>query len=161
MLNKIVDDVLFQEIADDIEESLTSDSFPWFFMPCVVYPGDNSSGQYFTHSFYDKHGVNSAFYELIKPLIEIINPRSLVRAKANLYPNAHTITEHGLHVDYDWEDIHTAVYYVNSNNGYTALADGTKIQSLKNRLATLDPLVQHTSSTSTNAPRLVININWF
>lgn len=161
MLNKIIDDVLSQQIANDIDVLLTGDSFPWFFMPCVVNPGDTSAGQYLTHIFYDKHQVNSDFYKIIEPLLDVIKPRSLVRAKANLYPTTTTVTEHGFHVDYDWKDVYTAVYYVNNNNGYTALSDGTKIESVKNRLTILDPLVYHTSSTSTNGPRLVININWF
>jgi len=161
MLIKIIDNVLPQQIADGIDNLLTSNSFPWFFMPCVVNPGDRSSGQYMIHIVYDKHKVNSDFYETIEPLIELINPRSLVRIKANLYPIADKIVEHGFHVDYDWSDIHTAIYYVNSNNGYTALEDGTKIESIKNRLVTLDPLVYHTSSTSTTNARITINFNWF
>ena len=54
-----------------------------------------------------------------------------------------------------------AVYYVNDNNGYTALADGKKIESVKNRIVELAPLVSHTSSTSTTGVRVTVNFNWF
>jgi len=70
-------------------------------------------------------------------------------------------TLNGLHFDYYWDDIHTAVYYVNTNDGYMALEDRIKIDSIKNRLAILKPLVPHTSSISTKTGRITINFNWF
>jgi hypothetical protein len=78
-----------------------------------------------------------------------------------MYPVSEKIKEHGLHIDTEWDDVKMAVYYVNDNNGYTALADGTKIESVKNRIVELPSLVSHTSSTSTTGVRVTVNFNWF
>ena len=158
---KIVDNVLPEHIANDIFSVLSSGSFPWFFTPAVVYENNFNNGQYMSHVIYEDNMIKSKYYEILQPLLEIINPRSLVRAKANLYLVADKVVEHGFHVDYNWDDIKTAVYYVNSNDGYTKMEDGTKIQSVKNRLATLNPLVSHTSSTCTTGVRITLNFNWF
>jgi len=162
MLSKTIDGVLFQQVADNIERVLTSNSFPWFLIapefPEVAFGGSN---QYMTHTFYEKYKVNSEFYELVEPLIGFINPRALIKIKANLYPLTNTVVEQGFHVDCpDWDN-YTAIYYVNNNDGYTKLSDGTEIKSIKNRIAMLNPLTLHTGSTSTDKPRLTININWF
>jgi len=162
MLNKIVDDVLPQHVADNIENLLTGRSFPWFFIAPefseVAFGGAN---QYMIHTFYEDYKVNSTFYNLIEPIIEFINPRALIKIKANLYPFTNTVIEQGFHVDCGWDDNHTAIYYVNDNDGYTKLSDGTKIESVKNRLSILNPLTSHTGSTSTDKSRLTINFNWF
>ena len=161
MTHKIVDNVLPKEIADNIFEVLTGEmTFPWFYMPYVVNK-DTFDNQYMVHMFYDQNEVNSNFFNIIEPLVEIIKPRALWRIKANLYLATPTIIEHGFHVDSPWSDMHTAVYYVNNNNGYTALSDSTKIESVKNRLLILNPLVPHTSSTSTDNLRVTISFNWF
>jgi len=157
---KLIENVLPNQIAEDISSLLLGSDFPWFYQDDgVVSEGTNY--KYLTHIFYCENTVNSELYRVVKPLIKHINPRSLYRIKANLYLPTPTIIEHGLHVDFDWDDIFTAVYYVNSNNGYTKLSDNTKIESVQNTLAVLDPLVPHTSSTSTDNARVTINFNWF
>jgi len=156
----IMDNVLPTDTADEIERFVGGSDFPWFFNDQGV-AFENSKGHYFTHMLYIENRIYSQFFNVVEPLLAIINPRSIYRIKANLYPSTDTIIEHGFHVDYNWDDIHTAVYYVNTNDGYTAIEDGTKIDSIKNRLAILKPLVPHTSSTSTKTKRITINFNWF
>lgn len=157
---QIINNALTASVADEIENFLTGNSFPWFYnKEGVVYA--DSNGSYFTHIFYFDHTINSEFFNVVKPFFELIKPRSLYRIKANLYPQTTEIIEHGFHTDYSWNDLHTAVYYVNSNDGYTALESGGKIESIKNRLAILGPLVSHSSSTSTQMARVTLNFNWF
>lgn len=155
----IMDNVLPTNTADEIERFVGGSDFPWFYTPGIVFK--NTSGYYFTHMLYVENRIYSDFFHLVEPLLAIIKPRSIYRIKVNLYPPTDTIVEHGLHVDYNWDDIHTAVYYVNTNDGYTGIEDGTKIDSIKNRLAILKPMVPHTSSTSTKTQRITINFNWF
>ena len=55
-----------------------------------------------------------------------------------------------------------AIYYVNSNDGYTEFEDGTRIETIENRLLVFDSSLWHTGSTCTNAKvRCVINFNYF
>ena len=55
----------------------------------------------------------------------------------------------------------TAVYYVNSNDGYTKF-EGNKIESVANRMIVFDSRINHTGTTCTNTKRrLVINFNYW
>lgn len=161
MDHKITDNFLPIETANQICLFLLEGNFPWYYNSTVTGNVDENNNEYFTHLFYANNGFCSDFIQLVQPIIDLINPRSLWRIKANLYPCSNEIKEHGFHVDTKWNDVKTAVYYVNDNNGYTALANGTKIESVKNRIVKLEPLVSHTSSTSTTSARLTINFNWF
>ena len=51
---------------------------------------------------------------------------------------------------------------MNSNDGYTLFEDGTKVESVANRLVRFPASIKHTGTTCTNANRRVlINFNWF
>ena len=51
---------------------------------------------------------------------------------------------------------------MNTCDGYTKLKDGTKIDSVANRVLLFDPSKEHCSTTTTNVPaRFNININYF
>ena len=67
----------------------------------------------------------------------------------------------GLHIDYPY--LHKiAVLYINSCDGYTKFEDGTKIDSIANRMLIFDGDTMHTSSTTTNEiARCNINFNYF
>ena len=55
----------------------------------------------------------------------------------------------------------TAVYYINSNNGYTKLIDQTIVLSEENKLLTFDSNIRHTGATCTDENvRIVLNINY-
>jgi hypothetical protein len=135
--------------------------------------------------------VLSPLYEkIVKHLkIAIPNIRGILRIKLNMYLNGvaaakfpdtedssiweknkeHACTylseptdlEHGMHTDYDFS--HTsAILSINKCDGYTKMEDGTKIDSVPNRIVIFDGSKPHTSSTTTDAPiRININYNWF
>ena len=78
-----------------------------------------------------------------------------------MYPNTETLKEHGIHIDYSFP--HKAgILSINTCDGYTKLEDGTKIDSVANRMLLFDASNPHNSSTTTNQPvRVNININYF
>ena len=52
----------------------------------------------------------------------------------------------------------TAIYYVNTNNGYTKFEDGTVVNSVENRCVVFDSSLRHTGTTCTDQKtRVVIN----
>ena len=55
----------------------------------------------------------------------------------------------------------TSIFYVNTNNGYTVFEDGTKVESVANRMLTFPSNLKHcgTSCTDKNI-RSVINFNY-
>ena len=51
---------------------------------------------------------------------------------------------------------------MNTNNGYTEFEDGTKVESVENRIVYFDGSIPHNSSTCTDQKvRAVISINYF
>jgi hypothetical protein len=54
------------------------------------------------------------------------------------------------------------VFSLNTCDGFTSLEDGTKIESIENRLLLFDSNKPHASSTCTNAKaRFNMNFNYF
>ena len=78
-----------------------------------------------------------------------------------MYPNTETLHEHGTHIDLPFS--HKAgILSINTCDGYTKLEDGTKIDSVANRMLLFDASTLHCSSTTTDQPvRVNININYF
>ena len=56
----------------------------------------------------------------------------------------------------------TSIFYINTNNGYTKFKDGTKVESIANRMITFPANMEHcgTSCTDKNI-RIVINFNYY
>ena len=86
--------------------------------------------------------------------------KSLIRIKANLYTRTNTIEHHADHTDLPFEH-KTALFYLNNNNGLTVLEDGTKVESVENRLLLFDGSKKHHSTSSTDSVRININFNYF
>ena len=86
--------------------------------------------------------------------------KSLLRIKLNFYPHTETLKEHGQHVDYDFS-CYGAIFSLNTCDGFTRLNDGTKIDSVENRILFFDPSLKHNSTTTTNSSgRWNINFNF-
>jgi hypothetical protein len=138
--------------------------FPWFFQPRKVSESVQLTYKtcQYTHMFYDDNKINSNFYDLIIPLIEKLNVRSLIRVKANMTIGDPEPIESGMHVDFPYEDSKTAVFYLNSNNGYTLFENGKQIPSEQNSIALFESQLKHCGVTCTDEQvRVVININYF
>ena len=74
------------------------------------------------------------------------------------------------HVDWQNEEdiksnMQAAIYYVNTNNGYTEFKDGEevrKVESVANRMVFFDAELSHRGVSATDTRyRCVINFNWF
>ena len=66
-----------------------------------------------------------------------------------------------MHVDFDNFLGKTAIFYVNSNNGYTVFENGLKVDSQENRLVVFNSDLLHAGTTCTDQKiRCVINFNF-
>jgi len=160
MKHKIIDNFLSKYDYNNIKETLMGNQINWFYQKNVVSSNSLKDKYYFTHMFFDTIVGESNNYSIIQPLILLIKPKLLIRVKGNFYPNTDKIFEHTQHVDYNFKN-KGFIYYVNTNNGFTKLNDGTKVQSIANRALFFDPSLKHNSSTCTgDEPRINININY-
>jgi hypothetical protein len=160
---KIIDNFLEEEYFKNISVMTTS-YFPWFMQERTSGEGDEDRDKenlYFTHMFFFESDWKSAFHNIVRPILNKLDIKSLIRVKGNLYTKTNELFIHNKHVDFNYKH-QGALYYVNDNNGFTILNDGTKIESKKNRLLLFDSSTPHQSTTCTNVPfRINININYF
>ena len=164
---KVIDNLLPENVFYNLRDYILSGDFPWNFFNYVSNPENKKTGKepensfYFLHSFYRDYGIDSRHIEILKPLIEYINPKSLIMIKANLYPKSNKLIEHGSHVDQQFN--HKGfIYYLNTNNGYTKLEDGTKIKSIENRGLFFNSSLPHQSTNCTDLNvRVNLNFNYF
>ena len=167
---QIVDNFISQESLDRIQNSMLAlddhnlSYFPWFTSRSVASTSDDLSLRqfYMVHPFYwEFHPASDFFHDLLVEMIVKLQPNAIIRVKGNLYPATDTILEHEPHVDFHYSH-KGALFFVNTNDGYTTLADGTKIESVENRMLFFDPSEPHFSSNCTNDKfRVTINFNYF
>ena len=168
---KVIDNFLshteFLNIKNIVVESI---DFPWFYTKVI---DNKTTGKFsrvdcpeiynyqFAHMLYNNNLKNSEFYHILYPFIEYLKIDSLVKAKLNFNPRTETHIIHGMHCDYPFRCL-TAVYYLNTNDGYTLFESGEKVESKENRIVVFDSKRMHTGTTCTNKRgRYVLNINFF
>jgi hypothetical protein len=154
----IIDNFLEKSHLEEIQRVYLSDTMPWCMG--IVHENDKAN-TYFVHHIHTGHTIVSNYSNPIIPLIEKINPRALMRVKANLYVRTDNLITHAPHIDYSHEH-KAAIFYVNTNDGFTILNDGTKIESVANRLLMFEAHKQHQSTNCTDErARVNINFNYF
>ena len=167
---KVYDDLLDKEKFDNIKGHIMGEQFPWY-LGIVRIPGnwndeslhDPLDNIQFSNWMYDNHQPLGPEIEIVEPILThpVLALTSLVRVKANLTMRTSKVVEHGWHVD-GFFRCNAAIYYVNSNDGYTKFKDGTKVESVENRLVTFNAQDLHTGTTCTNQKvRCVLNFNYF
>jgi hypothetical protein len=155
----VIENALKKETFLKIKNSLEGKTFPWYYNKVLEDEVDNNFQ--FTHVFYNNFIINSDFYHLIIPIIDVLKPLALIKVKANLLIQEKNIIEHGMHVDYNYKNCKTAIYYINTNNGYTKFLNETKISSEENKLLIFNTEEKHTGTTCTDSlTRIVINFNY-
>ena len=88
----------------------------------------------------------------------IANFKTMIRIKMNAFPYTNVVKEHERHVDFSYEHI-GAVFSLNTCDGYTKFSDGTKVESIANRIVFFDASKYHQSTTTSNA-KLRYNMNF-
>jgi hypothetical protein len=167
MKYQIIDDCISKENLITLQSIILGGDFPWYFTPYKVYKNKTTHDSYdfqFTHMVYFNHRVRTHIPEIFEPLLEKINPAAIVKIKANLTTLTQELIIYDMHVDVNDYDFYgkTSVFYMNTNNGYTLFEDGTKIESVANRLLTFDANLKHTGTSCTDEKfRCVLNINYF
>ena len=183
----ILNDALLPKQANLIERSMIDmrssgtntqaddSNFSWFHHAEVVTPDceeKDTPKKYqhmFVHSFFESNiGVitNKINWSLVLPIMEKLDVGQCLRIKANLYPSTEKIYTHGFHMDMPYSNVMTALYFVNSNNGYIYFKPEddkpvVKIESKKNRLVVFPNGLLHSGTTCTDEKvRVVINFNY-
>ena len=168
---KIIDDFLDETLFHDLQSIGMGIDFDWNFIPMTDSIGETSdkfSGQ-FVHLAYSNCIPKTTFFNSLLPVLNRLDVTTLNRVKLNLQPRTDKIVEGLFHADMSgdmsietmktWT---TSIFYVNTNNGYTKFEDGTKVESVANRVVTFPANMKHHGTSCTNEKtRVVINFNYF
>ena len=159
---KIIDDFLPEEEFLNIKNLMESREFPWYFNRSKIFIGDNK-GQH-VHVFF-KHGQrNSEYLEMWNNFMRKIEATKCYRIKANmtLKSSSQIADDTEWHIDDQGDALKTAVFYINSNDGYTELESGVRVGSVANRACIFDSTLKHrgVGHTSPDHHRIVVNFNY-
>tara|TARA_R100001086_G_scaffold62056_3_gene28773 strand:+ start:219 stop:731 length:513 start_codon:yes stop_codon:yes gene_type:complete len=146
-----------------LKNFMTSIDFPWFYSKTQT---DGRDSSYLFHSFFHKNRINSShYYHLIEPILDILKPLSIMNIRANLLLSRRN-SGSTFHID-SWgfkKPKHkTAIFYVNTNNGYTLFEkDKKEITCVENKLIIFPSKMKHKAVAQTDTDtRIVINFNYF
>ncbi len=143
---------------------LEDDDVRWKFNTWCTGPSySDNEGSQFVYLFYGRQlQYNTRRMGFVSPILSRLGDPyiMLLRAKANLKVRSHTIEQSSFHVDYNFNCV-TGIYYVNTNNGYTIFEDGSKVDSVANRMILFPSNLKHAGTTCTDEKyRIVINFNY-
>ena len=151
---KVIDNFLEQNSFNNFRDVITGQHFPWYFNNEKVLD-DNSLDNFQFVNIFQQGNTANFLLDVFKEKLKISN---FLRAKLNCTTRTSKIFKFKPH--YDWDgDCNIAIFYINSNNGYTEFETGEKIKSVENRLLMFDNKLKHFGTTSTNSKtRIVLNL---
>jgi len=145
--------------SNTINTIFLSNTFPWYYIPKQV-PAGKKDTPFLSHTFFQKGQVSSSDIFLIESIIKKLKIKKLLNIRANLCLKGHL--KCSWHVDNFTDDVShtTAIYYVNTNNGYTEFKN-KKVKCEKNKIIIFNADKKHRAigQTDTDA-RMVINFNY-
>ena len=166
---KIIDNFLPEEKFSKLSDTIINEKFPFSIRNNITGNEiDNDSlpfwHYYGIHVIYFDNKPTSDWFKCLYDMLSYMNNQGLClglnRIKVNFYPYTENVYEHDQHTDYDYP-MYGAVLSLNTCDGFTRLSDGTKVDSVANRLLIFDSSKNHNSSTTSNARgRYNINFNF-
>ena len=125
---RIVDDFLELNDYHQLVKLLLSSEFDWYHN----HDTNRDDLHYFTHMFYNNYGFCSKYHNKLGEFIKKMNPASFVQIRANLFSKSDKVVEFAPTQSFAFEH-KCMLFFVNANDGYTKLSDGSKIYSKDNR----------------------------
>ena len=171
--SQIIDNFLPEEEFNNIYNLLMGTGMLWNYSDAVDYEGDDEDRFKFAHTFFHSpQGFISPLSDVVKPFVKELKSEILIGIRANLTFKAKNNNENRFHYDHSYAGAslsdgtlisYTAIYYVNTNNGYTLFEDGNfKVDSVANRMVIFDSSKLHKAIDCTDEKtRVLINFNYF
>ena len=160
---KIIDNFLSEKYFKTIQNDVMGEYYPWTWWDGINDPGDGKWQLCNSMFDVDASGVQDSFFRVVEPMLHQMDDhvpiQELLRIKSNLNPKTIEHEHGGFHIDYN--DVTTAIFYINTNNGWTNFKNGDKVESVENRLVIFDSNLEHEGVTCTDEDRrVVINFNY-
>tara|TARA_R100001440_G_scaffold16293_7_gene27781 strand:- start:5657 stop:6130 length:474 start_codon:yes stop_codon:yes gene_type:complete len=154
---KIIDNFLEKDCFDNIKKLSWDAKIPWY----KGEVNDVDDSIYFTHILFDGEKLQVSYLlEKYKPLISLLEIKSLIRIKINYYPSNNVVKKHEYHFDKPFTH-KGAIFSLNTCDGGTYIQDEF-VPSIENRLLLFNPAEKHCSTDTTDKKgRMNINFNYF
>ena len=112
---KIIDNFLSTSDFEIVRDYLLSDSFTWNFSNTIANKRQGIDQYQFFHTFFDVANPSLQNYStFLSPLLNKLQPKYLLRIKANLRPRTTQGVLSDYHVDMEANQ-QTAIFYINTN----------------------------------------------
>ena len=159
----IITNFLNQNAFNSIKELLLDETVPWLYNSGVNRP--NAVDYQFVHGIWSAAagglGTSLEIWNSMSPILTYLEPSVLLKIKANLRTKTNKIEESDYHCDINIPGSLTAIFYINTCDGYTKFKDGDKIKSFENTLIVFPSNLNHLGTTCTDEKRRVlINFNF-
>ena len=144
IINNLIDPVLFSSIRD----TLTGDTFFWFYNDYVNYRPCN--GYKFTNEIIKDSNLNHSFFinylNMVKPVLEKITHKKLHSVRFNLFTK--TLEPQKYLINHHKPNTKVAILFANNTDGGIEI-DNTFIKSTENQLVSFDSDVKYKVITPT------------
>ena len=160
---KIIDDFLPQHDFEALKQYLFHESFIWYYNDCIATQKQALDQFQFVYPFFDiaKPSLNN-WSPFLQPLLLKLKVKYIFRIKVNCRPRSAQGVLSPFHKDLELNQ-QTAIFYLNTNNGYTKFKDDhyDDVPSVANRLLTFQGNLEHAGCSATDVNRrVVLNINY-
>ena len=154
---QVIDNFLDKKFFYTLQSLVLGEHFSWFYNDYKVYKNDNEFQ--FTHTVIRENKPTSTFIKYINPVLDKLKAKETTQVKLNLQTKTNKIFNHSFHNDFD--NVTTAILYMNTNNGKTIFKNGKEVNSIENRVVIFNSNLQHTGTSHTDTKRRVlINFNY-
>ena len=156
---KLKKDFLSKKSFDLLKKEIFSNRFGWFWQE-HQYEDDRG---FFGHNFYIQYVPNSAYFKpFIIPIVKKLDCKMISDIRSNCIVKDTVKHFSNFHCDRTY-DCTTAIFYMNTNNGYTLLEEKEKIKikSEENTMLIFNSQIKHCAVSQTDTERrIVINFNY-
>ena len=162
---KVLDNFLPQNQFKPIQDFFFSGELYWLWNDSIAGENDSLNNFQFNHVFFNTRNPYldrkySPYCNYLKPIFIKLAPMYMLRVKANLRPRTSFPHKANWHTDIDIDSL-TAIYYMNSNNGYTEFESGEIVNTVENRIVIFNSNLNHRGVSCTDQKRrIVLNINY-
>ena len=156
---EIIDNFLPEEEFKTIQSCMMGGEFRWFYTEGRATRDDGSF--LMIHMFFQPEvGANSEYLNMWNTFMNKVEAKKCRRIKANLILRTSEPEPSLYHTDF--EDMKTATFYINTNDGYTEFENGVRVSSVANRVCIFDSTLNHRGTTHTEGDqqRVVVNFNY-
>ena len=155
---RVVDNFLEPYQFKQLYSVMMGDDLPWYYNKYTTREGDGMFK--YTHRF-DKPGNYSPFISIIEPILNKLKAYGYYRINVNnLHRTRFFNYNTGFHTD-GYDCPRTAIFYINTCNGYTKFKKGSKVMSVANRMVFFPSEMEHAGFTCTDERRrVIINFNY-